>query len=77
MLQWRARIDMSTAELRRNIKKRVDTLPPDRLQSAANFLALLEHGSKRRGGKAELFARLAEAEADVAAGRVVAVSKLR
>jgi len=57
-------------------------LPPERLRFAAEFLAFLESWSEPRTEKellrmARFDSDLAAAEADVAAGRLTPVSKLR
>lgn len=66
--------DMSTTELRRRIKKQVDALHPARLGFASEFLTLLKKQEKQDAetAKAAIFReRIAKAERDVAAGRVV------
>jgi hypothetical protein len=71
---------MSTTELRREIKRKVNALPEDRLQSAADFLAFLEAGTESDAESRRLRGfrnRLQKAEAEVASGRVVPVSRLR
>jgi hypothetical protein len=60
---------MSTTELRREIKKAVDRLPPDRLESLADFVAFLNRPS--------IAQRLAAAETAVAAGKGVKWRKVR
>ena len=53
---------MSTTELRREIKKAVDRLPPKQLESLADYVAFLSRPS--------LDEQLKEAEEDFAAGKV-------
>jgi len=60
---------MSIAELRREIKKAVDRLPPERLQSLADYVQFLNRPSLSR--------RLQDAEAAIAAGRGVEWRKVR
>ena len=74
---------MSTAELRRRIKKEVDALPPERLQSAADFIAFLGDAASDRTFEEYLRTRppieerLKQAEKDIAAGRLTPVEQLR
>ena len=74
---------MSTAELRRQIKKRIDSLPPDRLRSAADFLDYLGQHIDQNAfdelirSRPPLANRLKQAEADIAAGRLTPASGLR
>jgi hypothetical protein len=73
---------MTTAQLRRDIKKRVDALDSDRLMSAADFLEYLatrENGGRTTKNKKEaaLVRRLAKAELEIAQGRVTPVHALR
>jgi hypothetical protein len=60
---------MSTAELRRKIKKAVDQLPPKRLESLSDFVQFLN--------RPPLTQRLAAAEKAIAAGRGVNWRKVR
>jgi hypothetical protein len=60
---------MSTLELRREIKKAVDRLPPDRLESLADYVHFLTRPS--------LAQRLDEAEKAIAAGRGINWRKVR
>jgi hypothetical protein len=60
---------MSTAELRRDIKKAVDRLPPDRLESLADFVAFLNRPS--------ITQRVGAAEKAVASGKGVNWRKVR
>jgi hypothetical protein len=67
---------MSTTKLRRKIKKQLDDLPSDRLQSAADFIDFL--GRKNGNGASESDPRIArmrlrirQAEAAEAAGKLV------
>jgi hypothetical protein len=71
---------MSTTELRRRVKKQVERLPADRLQSAADYLLFLQHGDvghASNGKLSEFRARIQKAERDIAAGRTVPVERLR
>ena len=52
---------MNTLELRREIKKAIDRLPPERLQSLADYVSFLTRPS--------LAQRLEEAEKAIASGR--------
>jgi len=52
---------MSTIELRREIKKAVDRLPPERLESLADYVQFLSRPSLER--------RLKEAEEAIASGK--------
>jgi hypothetical protein len=74
---------MSTTELRRLVKKQVDTLQPERLQSAADYLSFL---SKQRNGNknetidpriARMRQRIREADEAEAAGKLIPLEKLR
>jgi hypothetical protein len=60
---------MSTAELRREIKKAIDQLPPERLESLADYLDFLNRPS--------LGERLIAAEKAIAAGKGVNWRKAR
>ena len=60
---------MSTAELRRKIKKAVDQLPPKRLESLSDFVEFLN--------RPPLTQRLAAAEKAIAAGQGVNWRKVR
>ncbi len=60
---------MSTVELRREIKKVVDRLPPERLNSLADYVQFLT--------RPDLTQRLAKAEKDLASGKGVNWRKVR
>jgi hypothetical protein len=67
---------MSTIELRRKLKKQLDDLPLDRLQSAADFIDFL--GKKNGNGASEIDPRIArmrlrirQAETAEAAGKLI------
>jgi hypothetical protein len=60
---------MSTAQLRRVIKKAVDRVPPERLVSLADYIQYL-------AGRT-LAERIAQAEKDLAAGKGVNWRKVR
>jgi hypothetical protein len=60
---------MSTAQLRRDIKKAVDRVPPERLVSLADYIQYL-------AGRT-LTERIAHAEKDLAAGKGVNWRKVR
>jgi len=60
---------MSTVELRREIKKAVDKLPPGRLESLADYVDFLIRPS--------LDKRLAAAEKAIASGKGVSWRKVR
>jgi hypothetical protein len=60
---------MSTTELRREIKKPVDRLPPERLASLADYVHFLT--------RPPLEQRLAAAERAIAAGKGVSWRKVR
>jgi hypothetical protein len=60
---------MSTVELRRQIKKVVDHLPPKHLESLADYAQFLD--------RRPLIARLKEAEKAIAAGKGVNWRKVR
>ena len=60
---------MSTAQLRRDIKKAVDRVPPERLVSLADYIQYL-------AGRT-LAERIAHAEKDLAAGKGVNWRKVR
>jgi hypothetical protein len=77
---------MSTSALRQQVKKQIDALSPQRLRTAADFLAYLEQRqaggalpkSASQSSSADRFRkRLKKAEDRVAAGKVVAIEKLR
>jgi hypothetical protein len=73
---------MSTVELRRETKRRIEQLSPERLQVAADFVAYL---AERESNEATeellripgLTKALEEAERGIAAGRVTRVEGLR
>jgi len=60
---------MTTVQLRREIKKAVDRLPPERLSSLAEFVSFLDSTALRK--------RLSEAEKAIAAGKGVNWRKVR
>jgi hypothetical protein len=60
---------MSTAQLRRDIKRAVDRVPPERLVSLADYIQYL-------AGRT-LAERIAQAEKDLAAGKGVNWRKVR
>jgi hypothetical protein len=60
---------MSTALLRREIKKAIDTLPPERLASVADYIAFLKRPSLRE--------RIEKAERDLKAGKGIDWRKVR
>jgi hypothetical protein len=60
---------MSTTELRQEIKKAVDRLPPDRLESLADYVSLLNRPTLSR--------RLKEAEKAIASGEGTSWRKSR
>jgi hypothetical protein len=71
---------MSTIELRRKIKKQLDDLPLDRLQSAANFIDFL--GKKNSNGFSQSDPRIArmrlrirQADAAEAASKLISWEK--
>jgi hypothetical protein len=73
---------MSTLQLRRQLKKKVDALPTGALRSASDFLDYLEHRGNGRSATnrsriAAMRRRLGEAERQVAAGRVIRADKLK
>jgi hypothetical protein len=73
---------MSTLELRRQAKQKVDQLSPKSLKSALDYLGYLEDRDEQDATE-ELLAipgfekDMAEARSDVAAGRLTPVTKLR
>lgn len=60
---------MKSAELRRELKKAIDQLPPDRLESLADYVHFLTRPS--------LADRLRTADRDLAAGKGVPWRKVR
>ena len=60
---------MSTVQLRREIKKAVDELPPERLESLADFVSFLNRPS--------LLQRMKAAEKEIKAGKGVNWRKVR
>jgi hypothetical protein len=60
---------MSTVKLRREIKKAIDRLPPERLESLADYVSFLNRPPLAR--------RLADAEKAIAAGKGVNWRKVR
>jgi hypothetical protein len=60
---------MSTAQLRREIKKAIDRLPPDRLDSLADYVAFLDRPPLRT--------RIARAEKALSARKGVNWRKVR
>lgn len=66
---------MTVAELRKELKKRIDHLEESPLKSAADYLAYLEESTNPQAlGMTE---RIRRAENEVARGLVTPVSKLR
>ena len=73
---------MTTAELRQVAKQTLDSLPPEQLKVAAEFLRYLD---KRASAEATeellkipgMLEDLAEAERDIAEGRTTPVEKLK
>ena len=73
---------MSTVELRRRIKRRIDHLSAERLQVAADFVASLEERESNEATEELLtipgiVRAIKKAETDVRAGRLTPVNKLR
>jgi hypothetical protein len=71
---------MSTLELRRRIKRRVDALPERSLEVAADFLAWLgqrEASEKQTPDRSPLHDRLKAAERAIAVGRVTPITRLK
>lgn len=69
---------MSTTELRRRIKKQLDTLQSERLQSVADYVSFLHRKPTSKEMKLARFrASLAKAEKDLAEGRFVSWEELR
>lgn len=71
-----------TVELRRRAKKQIESLSPERLQVAADFLSYLEERESNEATEEVLripglLEQFEEAERDIAAGRVTPVEKLR
>jgi len=62
-------MDMSTVELHRKIKSAVDRLPPERLESLADYVRFLD--------QPPLMERVAAAEKAIAAGKGVNWRKVR
>ena len=60
---------MSKLELRREIKKAIDQLPPERLESVADYIAFLNRPA--------LLHRIADAEKAIAAGKGVNWRRVR
>jgi hypothetical protein len=60
---------MSVVQLRREIKKAIDRLPPRKLESVSDFVHFLNRPS--------IAQRLAAAEKDIASGRTVNWRKVR
>ena len=64
---------MTTTQLRREMKKRVDTMSEDELHSLADYVQSMDEPADPAREDAERQARfmqrLAQAEADIAAGR--------
>ena len=73
---------MTTTEIRRQAKRRIDALSPERLKVADDFLSYLEERESAQA-TAELLAipgfltGLRRGEKDIAAGRVTPVKNLR
>lgn len=73
---------MSTTELRRQIKKNVDSLPPDHLASVADFVAFVGRQRIAQGSETDpridrLRDRIRQADAEEAAGKLIPLEKLR
>ena len=66
---------MTVNELRRDVKKRINKLPENRLRSAADFIAFLEESSNPVA--ASMSRRLQKSERDVARGQLTPASALR
>jgi hypothetical protein len=62
-------LDMTTVQLRREIKQAVDRLPPKRLDSLAQYVSFLDQTALRK--------RLVKAEKAIAAGQGVNWRKVR
>ena len=60
---------MNTVEMRREIKKVIDRLPPERLASLADYVHFLTHPALKQ--------RLADAERAIATGKGVNWRKVR
>jgi hypothetical protein len=73
---------MTTAELRQAAKLTLDTLPPDQLKVAAEFLRYLDERASNEATEEllkipGLLEDLAEADSDIAEGRTTQVEKLK
>ena len=72
---------MSTAQLRRQLKNRIDKMPVNRLRTAADFLTYLHEREEDEAmtlvPRKPLYQRLAQAQRDIARGRVTPVNKLK
>ena len=68
---------MTVSELRRKLKKHIDRLPPERLNSAADYLAFLADDESASAAAQSMKARIREAERQIAEGQVTSVSQLR
>jgi hypothetical protein len=72
---------MGVAETRKQIKARIDRLPPESLRSAEDFLAYLqERGSSAPSADNTLIRfrrRIAKAESEAALGKLTPVNALR
>ena len=73
---------MDATEVRRQAKRRIDELSPERLQVADDFLAYLEERESCEATEElmkipGLLDELAEAEKQIAAGRTAPVEQLR
>ena len=66
---------MTTMQIRRELKKRIDHMPERQLRSAADYLAYLDEASDPIA-KATL-ERIRKGEQEVARGQVTAVSNLK
>ena len=66
---------MTTIQIRRELKNRIDHLPERQLQSAADYLAYLDETSDPTA-KAML-ERVRKGEQEIARGQVTSVSNLR
>ena len=72
---------MTTTQLRRQIKKQVDSLPEEKLSSAADYLSYLEDRfddeEQDAPYKQSFLDQIAEAERDVAEGRMTPWREVR
>lgn len=73
---------MTVVELRRRLKKRIDSLPPKRLQVAADFVAYLDERPDNAATREleripPLLERILQAEREFAGGKATPVEQLR